>query len=153
MGETRPVVTVDNDKLSGYFLVGNTRYPISGTRLDDVPKGVPPVVPDVANQSNLLGGEAALWAENVVAPVLDIRLWPRTFAVAERLWSAQDVNDVDNMYTRLQAMDSWSTVSVGLQQHTQQQVQFTRPPVMPTPCRCRSSHRRLNRLSITPAST
>ncbi|MDU4276881.1 MAG: beta-N-acetylhexosaminidase, partial [Enterobacter asburiae] len=32
----------------------------------------------------------------------------------------------DNMYTRLQAMDSWSTVSVGLQQHTQQQVQFTR---------------------------
>ena len=126
MGETRPVVTVDNDKLSGYFLVGNTRYPISGTRLDDVPKGVPPVVPDVANQSNLLGGEAALWAENVVAPVLDIRLWPRTFAVAERLWSAQDVNDVDNMYTRLQAMDSWSTVSVGLQQHTQQQVQFTR---------------------------
>lgn len=126
MGETRPVVSVDNDKLTGYFLVGNVRYPISGTRLDEVPKGTPPVVPDIAHQVNLLGGEAALWAENVVAPVLDIRLWPRTFAVAERLWSAQDVNDVDNMYTRLQAMDSWSTVSVGLQQHTQQQVQFTR---------------------------
>ena len=126
MGETRPVVSVDNDKLSGYFLVGNARYPISGKRLDDIPKGIPPVVPDAAHQVNLLGGEAALWAENVVAPVLDIRLWPRTFAVAERLWSAQDVNDVDNMYTRLQAMDSWSTVSVGLQQHTQQQVQFTR---------------------------
>ena len=126
MGETRPVVSVDNDKLTGYFLVGNTRYPISGTRLDAVPKGIPPVVPDVANQANLLGGEAALWAENVVAPVLDIRLWPRAFAVAERLWSAQDVNDSDNMYQRLQAMDSWSTVSVGLQQHTQQLVQFTR---------------------------
>ncbi|WP_417653688.1 family 20 glycosylhydrolase, partial [Escherichia coli] len=83
-------------------------------------------VPDPANEANLLGGEAALWAENVVAPVLDIRLWPRAFAVAERLWSAKDVNDIDNMYTRLQAMDSWSTVSVGLQQHTQQQVQFTR---------------------------
>ncbi|HEG1828843.1 TPA: beta-N-acetylhexosaminidase [Enterobacter cloacae] len=126
MGETRPVVSVDNDKLTGYFLVGNVRYLISGTRLDEVPKGTPPVVPDIAHQVNLLGGEAALWAENVVAPVLDIRLWPRTFAVAERLWSAQDVTDVDNMYTRLQAMDSWSTVSVGLQQHTQQQVQFTR---------------------------
>ena len=126
MGETRPVVSVDNDKLSGYFLVGNVRYPISGKRLDDIPKGIPPVVPDAAHQVNLLGGEAALWAENVAVPVLDIRLWPRTFAVAERLWSAQDVNDVDNMYTRLQAMDSWSTVSVGLQQHTQQQVQFTR---------------------------
>lgn len=126
MGETRPVVSVENDKLSGYFLVGNARYPIDGTRLDAVPKGIPPVVPDPANEANLLGGEAALWAENVVAPVLDIRLWPRAFAVAERLWSAKDVNDIDNMYTRLQAMDSWSTVSAGLQQHTQQQVQFTR---------------------------
>lgn len=126
MGETRPVVTVNNDTLSGYFLLGNARYPIVGQRLVAVPEGIQPVVPDAANQANLLGGEAALWAENVVAPVLDIKLWPRSFAVAERLWSAQDVKDVDNMYTRLQAIDSWSTVSAGLQQHTQQQVQFTR---------------------------
>ncbi|HDR2863562.1 TPA: beta-N-acetylhexosaminidase [Enterobacter asburiae] len=126
MGETRPVVTVGTDTLSGYFLLGNARYPVSGKLLDEVPKGIAPVVPDAAQQANLLGGEAALWAENVVAPVLDIKLWPRTFAVAERLWSAQDVNDTDNMYTRLQAMDSWSTVSVGLQQHSQQQAYFTR---------------------------
>ncbi|MEZ6875789.1 beta-N-acetylhexosaminidase [Enterobacter sp. KBR-315C3_2022] len=126
MGETRPVVTVTDDRLSGYFLVGNARYPVTGARLQDVPKGVAPVVPDPANEANLLGGEAALWAENVVAPVLDIRLWPRAFAVAERLWSAKDVNDVDNMYTRLQAMDAWTTVSVGLQQHSQQQAYFTR---------------------------
>ncbi|NIF37828.1 family 20 glycosylhydrolase [Enterobacter sp. Tr-810] len=126
MGETRPVVTVSTDTLSGYFLLGNARYPVSGKLLDEVPKGIAPVVPDTAQQANLLGGEAALWAENVVAPVLDIKLWPRAFAVAERLWSAQDVNDTDNMYTRLQAMDSWSTVSVGLLQHSQQQVYFTR---------------------------
>lgn len=126
MGETRPVVTVSTDTLSGYFLLGNARYPVSGKLLDEVPKGTAPVVPDTAQQANLLGGEAALWAENVVAPVLDIKLWPRAFAVAERLWSAQDVNDTDNMYTRLQAMDSWSTVSVGLQQHSQQQAYFTR---------------------------
>lgn len=62
MGETRPVVSVENDKLSG-FLVGNARYPIDGTRLDAVPKGIPPVVPELANEANLLGGEAALWAE------------------------------------------------------------------------------------------
>jgi len=126
MGETRPVVNVANDKLTGYFLVGNARYPISGARLDDIPKGTQPVVPDADQQANLMGGEAALWAENVVAPVLDIKLWPRAFAVAERLWSAQDVKDVDNMYGRLQAMDSWTTVSVGLQQHSQQQAYFTR---------------------------
>ncbi|MCI1896792.1 MAG: beta-N-acetylhexosaminidase [Enterobacter sp.] len=126
MGETRPVVNVTDDKLSGYFLVGNARYPITGARLDDVPKGTQPVVPDAGQQANLMGGEAALWAENVVAPVLDIKLWPRAFAVAERLWSAQDVNDIDNMYTRLQAMDSWTTVSVGLQQHSQQLAYFTR---------------------------
>lgn len=126
MGETRPVVTVSTDTLSGYFLLGNARYPVSGKLLDEVPKGIAPVVPDTARQANLLGGEAALWAENVVAPVLDIKLWPRAFAVAERLWSAQDVNDTDNMYTRLQAMDSWSTVSVGLLQHSQQQAYFTR---------------------------
>ncbi|WP_159867456.1 MULTISPECIES: beta-N-acetylhexosaminidase [unclassified Raoultella] len=126
MGETRPVLTVNDDKLGGYFLLGNVRYPVSGQRLDDVPEGIPPVVPDAEQQKNLLGGEAALWAENVAAPVLDIKLWPRAFAVAERLWSAQDVKDSDNMYQRLQAMDGWSTVSVGLQQHGQQLVQFTR---------------------------
>lgn len=126
MGETRPVVTLADDKLSGYFLLGNVRYPISGARLETVPDGIAPVVPDAAQQANLLGGEAALWAENVAAPVLDIKLWPRAFAVAERLWSAQDVNDSENMYMRLQAVDSWSSVSVGLQQHSQQLTQFTR---------------------------
>ena len=126
MGETRPVVTLADDKLSGYFLLGNVRYPINGARLETVPDGIAPVVPDAAQQANLLGGEAALWAENVAAPVLDIKLWPRAFAVAERLWSAQDVNDSENMYMRLQAVDSWSSVSVGLQQHSQQLTQFTR---------------------------
>ena len=126
MGETRPVLTVNDDRLGGYFLLGNVRYPVSGQRLDEVPEGIQPVVPDAEQQKNLLGGEAALWAENVAAPVLDIKLWPRAFAVAERLWSAQDVKDSDNMYQRLQAMDGWSTVSVGLQQHGQQLVQFTR---------------------------
>ncbi|HCI9592412.1 TPA: beta-N-acetylhexosaminidase [Klebsiella variicola] len=126
MGETRPVLTINDDTLGGYFLLGNTRYPVDGKRLDAVPEGIQPTLPDAQQQKNLLGGEAALWAENVAAPVIDIKLWPRAFAVAERLWSAEDVKDSDNMYQRLQAMDSWSTVSVGLQQHAQQLEQFTR---------------------------
>jgi len=77
-------------------------------------------------QENLMGGEAALWAENINASALDIKLWPRAFAVAERLWSAKDVTDEDNMYRRLAAVDRWSAVSVGLQQHTQAQSQMMR---------------------------
>lgn len=126
MGDTRVFFTLDDQKLTGYTLVGNSRYPTTGSKLDTVPEGIAPTVPTPAQSSNILGGEAALWAENVVAPVLDIKLWPRSFAVAERLWSAQDVKDVDNMYQRLQAIDSWSTVSVGLRQHSQQTEQFTR---------------------------
>lgn len=126
MGETRPVLTLDKDKLSGYMLVGNARYPATGQKLDDVPDGIQPVVPTPEQMSNILGGEAALWAENVTSPLLDIKLWPRAFAVAERLWSAEDVKDIDNMYQRLQAIDAWSTVSVGLQQHAAAAQQMTR---------------------------
>lgn len=135
MGETRPVLNIDQDKLTGYMLVGNVRYPATGQKLDSVPDGVQPVVPTPEQMNNILGGEAALWAENVISPLLDIKLWPRTYAVAERLWSTEDVKDVDNMYQRLQAMDAWSTVSVGMQQHAASVQQMTRlagtPDVMP----------------------
>jgi hexosaminidase len=32
---------------------------------------------------------------------LDNRVWPRTAAIAERLWSPAEVRDVDSMYERL----------------------------------------------------
>lgn len=35
----------------------------------------------------VLGGEANMWSEQVSALSLDTRVWPRTCAVAERLWS------------------------------------------------------------------
>lgn len=126
MGETRPVLTLEKDKLTGYMLVGNVRYPTTGQKLENVPDGIEPVVPTTEQMNNILGGEAALWAENVISPLLDIKLWPRTFAVAERLWSTEDVKDIDNMYQRLQAVDAWSTVSVGLQQHAAAMQQMTR---------------------------
>ena len=127
MGEVQPVVSLNGEQLSGYMLVGNVRYPTSGRKLDQVPAGIQPVVPnEKQQQENLMGGEAALWAENINASALDIKLWPRAFAVAERLWSAKDVTDEDNMYRRLAAVDRWSAVSVGLQQHTQAQSQMMR---------------------------
>ncbi len=126
MGETRPVFRLQQDQLSGYMLIGNVRYPTSGSRLTAIPAGKMPVVPEAKQQANILGGEAALWAENVRAPILDLKLWPRAFAVAERLWSAQDVTDENNMYQRLAAVDAWSVVSVGLQQHAETAREFTR---------------------------
>ncbi|WP_338558590.1 family 20 glycosylhydrolase [Erwinia sp. E_sp_B04_7] len=127
MGRFKPVVSLTGNKLTGYMLVGNVRYPAQGNKLKAPPAGSQPSVPSEQQmKANLLGGEAALWAEIVNPQVTDVRLWPRAFVVAERLWSAKDVTDVPNMYRRLAAVDSWSVVSVGLQQHAQTQTQMIR---------------------------
>ncbi|MBN1781914.1 family 20 glycosylhydrolase [bacterium] len=49
----------------------------------------------------ILGGEATMWTEYVTQETVDSRIWPRTAAIAERLWSPESVNDVRNMYSRL----------------------------------------------------
>ena len=64
-------------------------------------------------KARVLGGEATMWSEMVTPENVDSRIWPRTAAIAERLWSPQDVTDVDSMYARL-AVVSQHLESYGL---------------------------------------
>lgn len=67
-----------------------------------------------AQRALVLGGEATMWAEWVTPELIDSRIWPRTAAIAERLWSPENVRDVPGMYRRL-AIVSRRLEEAGLQ--------------------------------------
>ena len=52
-------------------------------------------------KQHILGGEACMWAEYVSPENIDSRIWPRMAAIAERLWSPQNVTDLPSMYARM----------------------------------------------------
>ncbi len=56
-------------------------------------------------QARILGGEAAEWTEFLTPEILTGRVWPRTAAIAERLWSPQTVTDNASMYRRLEVFE------------------------------------------------
>jgi hexosaminidase len=72
-------------------------------------------------KKRVLGGEAAMWSEFTTPEIIDSRIWPRTAAIAERLWSAQDLRDVNSMYARM------SVISDKLESYGLQHQSFARP--------------------------
>lgn len=152
MGETRPVVSVENDKLSGYFLVGNARYPISGTRLDAVPKAyrrwcrtrrTRPICSAVKPRCGRKTWSRRCWISVCGRAPLRWRsgygrrrtsTTSTTCIPGSRRWTAGRRCRLD--YSSIPSSRCSSRAS----------------PTMRIPCRCKFSPRRLNRRSITPAS-
>jgi hexosaminidase len=83
---------------------------------------VDPFAGDAANLSDadkprILGGEACMWAEYVSLENIDSRIWPRMAAIAERLWSPQNITDINSMYERMDVISNWLD-AYGLTHHS-----------------------------------
>ena len=73
--------------------------------VDPIGDGAANLTPE--EKQRILGGEACMWSEYVSPENLDSRIWPRAAAIAERLWSPQDVTDGNSMYQRLENVSRW----------------------------------------------
>lgn len=58
-------------------------------------------------KQRILGGEACMWAEFITPTNIDERIWPRMAAIAERLWSPENVKDLNSMYSRLEIVSDY----------------------------------------------
>lgn len=87
----------------GYYL--DMLYPAARYYIVD------PLQEDAANLSpeerqRIIGGESCMWAELVNPENVDSRIWPSNAVIAERLWSPQEIRDIDSMYRRIDAIDA-----------------------------------------------
>jgi len=109
MGELNFNATTNKDSIDGKLAFGLLKFNTSGTRSggSDMAGTMMPKIEIMKplteeEKSRIIGGEAALWSELVRAENAESRMWPRAAAIAEKLWSPQDLtNDVDDMYRRL----------------------------------------------------
>jgi len=112
----KPAITPKNR-----VFIGNAFYPLIAKESNEDVLPNLEFVPRLSHEKskNILGAEATLWTEMVTHHNIDLRIWPRLFVIAERLWSTPQLTNVDNMYQRLFFMNSYSESIIGLK-HNQQ---------------------------------
>jgi len=114
VGKLSVKAITQGDSISGEFSAMLLSFPFKGKRIgsDKMPGTVAPKVEKMEpltaiEKSLILGGEAAMWSELVDANTIDSRIWPRTGAIAEKLWAPQELTtDVKDMYRRLEVLSN-----------------------------------------------
>ena len=103
---------LEGDQIQGDLSVAMLGFEVAGEKIGahDLPGTTPPKIEKVPtlteeSRTKIIGGEACMWSEVVSLETIDSRIWPRTAAIAEKLWSPQVLTeDVPDMYRRLDIM-------------------------------------------------
>ena len=106
---------------NGYYI--DLIFPASQHYVPDPLPADSDLTPEQAK--HVLGGEATMWGEWVTPETIDSRIWPRTAAIAERLWSPRNVTDINEMYRRL-AVISTQLEELGLTHKKNQDMMLRR---------------------------
>ncbi|CAF4936895.1 unnamed protein product, partial [Rotaria sp. Silwood1] len=95
----------------GYKSLLSTGYYLDHLSLSSYHYKADPILNDelwLFNQkqlSQILGGEACMWAEYATQNTVDSRIWPRLLAIAERFWSPSSITNENFLYERMFRMN------------------------------------------------